>query len=290
MRQVGEEEQRYVELLKRVSDGETTKEDWELLKTRELTGDGQIPHEEQEYIWKEGRKLCARNIDTIAYNQQRIRDLDQAIAKIQSENKPNRPEQRCLKASQAKGLPPTVTLAKGSRVKLTENIFKKAGLTNGSVGTVVAIIYEEGSKPQDLPSMVIVHFPDYIGKISYKGMDGCWPIIPIERDWYNDRGKKCWRRSLPLEEAYSNTIHSCQGQSLSDPVIICLSSTKEFAEGLIFTSITRVKKFNQLSFHPTLPDYQTWFRSMRRRQKVKDRLAQEQKERESDANFDASLG
>ena len=289
MRQVGEEEQQFIELLIRVANGETTKEDWELLKTRELTGDGQIPPEEQEYIWKHGRKICARNKDTIAYNQQRIRDLDQAIAKINSENKPNTVEQRILTRSQANGIPPNVWLAKGSKVQLTVNEFSDAGLTNGTIGTTIGTIYEENCKPPDIPSMVLVHFPAYIGKMSYKGMEGCWPIIAREQQWFGKRGQRMWRRGLSLTAAYSNTIHASQGASISEPVIICLEASREFAEGLIYTSLSRVRKFSQLSFYPKVPDYIKWFKNMKKRPKFRDRLEHEKKQRESDANFFANF-
>ena len=289
MRQVGEDQKQFNELLNRVAAAETTLEDWNLLKTRELTGDGQIPPEEQEDIWRRGKMICARNKDTIMYNEKRIRELDQPIARIRSENKPNTVEQRILTASQARGLPPKAWLAKGCKVKLTLNTFKKGGLTNGAVGTVVGIIYEENSKPHDVPCMVTVHFPDYIGRLSYKDMDGCWPVIPIEAQWFDHRGTRRWRKMLPLVEAYATTIHSVQGMSISDPVIICLEALREFAEGLVFTSLSRVRKFNQLSFHPKVPDYKTWFKNMKKREKVRDRLAHEKKEKESDANFNVDL-
>ena len=82
MRQVGEDQKQFNELLNRVADAETTLEDWKLLKTRELTGDGNIPPEEQEEIWKKAKKICACKKYTKNYNQQRVSDLDQAIAKI----------------------------------------------------------------------------------------------------------------------------------------------------------------------------------------------------------------
>ena len=287
MRQIGEDQKQYNKLLDRVANAETTLDDWYLLKTRELTGDGIIPPDQQEEIWKNGRKICALNANMVEYNKQRIRALDAPIAKIKSENKPTTVEQFSLKASQAQNLPPIVWLAKGSKVRLTMNIFKKAGLTNGAVGTVVGIIYEENCKPQDLPSMIIVHFPDYIGKMSYKGMDGCWPIVPVARDWYDPiRRKRRWRRMLPVMESYASTIHTCQGQSISGPVIIDLQAPKEFADGLIFTSLSRIKKFSQLSF-TKVPDF-TWFKNMKKRQSIRDRLAHEKKEREEDANFDAN--
>ena len=145
-----------------------------------------------------------------------------------------------------------------------------------------------GTRPSCQIFLVIVNFPGYIGKMSYKGLEGCWPVIPRKSEWYNDRKERCSRRMLSLAEAYAMTIHSSQGQSLSDPVIICLICQREFAEGLTFTAISRVRKFNQLSFHPTLPSYKTWFKKMKQRPKFKDRLAHEKKERESDANFDVS--
>ena len=50
MRQIGEDQKEFNELLNRLAAAETTLGDWKLLKTRELTGDGQIPPEEQKDI------------------------------------------------------------------------------------------------------------------------------------------------------------------------------------------------------------------------------------------------
>ena len=120
-------------------------------------------------------------------------------------------------------------------------------------------------------------------------MDRCWPVIPLEREWVDHRGKRCWRKMLPLTEAYASTIHSVQGMSISDPVIICLEALREFAEGLVSTALSRVRKFDQLSFHPKVPDYKTWFKGMKKREEVRDRLAHEKKEKESDTNFNVNL-
>ena len=69
----------------------------------------------------------------------------------------------------------------------------------------------------------------------------------IEKKWTDHSNKKIWRKALPLKEGYASTIHSVQGLSISEPVIIQLGAS-EFSDGLTFTSISRCRKITQLSF------------------------------------------
>ena len=61
------------------------------------------------------------------------------------------------------GLEPTLLIAKGALVMLTVNLWASVGLCNGSVGTVVDIVYQTNHQPPDLPIAVIVKFDHYIG-------------------------------------------------------------------------------------------------------------------------------
>ena len=132
-------------------------------------------------------------------------------------------------------------------VSVTTNLWKSAGLTNGTNGVVKFIIYEGNLKPPSLPSLVIVQVPQYIGP-SYKGFEKCVPIVPIKREWY--KGKKvCWREMLPLKPAYATSIHSAQGRTMDHRVIINIGPS-EFANGLTYTAISKCKKLEQLSFLP----------------------------------------
>lgn len=46
----------------------------------------------------------------------------------------------------------------GQQVMLTTNIWVVAGLVNGSLGLVKAIVYARGAKPPQLPEYVVVEF------------------------------------------------------------------------------------------------------------------------------------
>lgn len=46
---------------------------------------------------------------------------------------------------------------------LTTNLWIQTGLVNGSLGVVIAIVYNAHCKTPDPPDYVVVHFQNYIG-------------------------------------------------------------------------------------------------------------------------------
>jgi ATP-dependent exoDNAse (exonuclease V) alpha subunit len=103
------------------------------------------------------------------------------------------------------GLEAQLKLAVGARVMHKSNTWTEAGLVNGQLGTVKAIVYREGVSPPDLPRAVIVEFPNYIG-------DGCFglphhvAVTPNEVTAPVGSGT-AKRRQLPLVLAFGITIH-----------------------------------------------------------------------------------
>ena len=172
-------------------------------------------------------------------------------------------------------------LAKDCKVILTTNLWKEAGLTNGAKGTVKYIVYEPSFKPPDLPSMVIVQFPQYIGPSYMKDCNNCVPIVPLKKYWFTGK-KLCWRRMLPLKPAYGTTIHSSQGQSL-DRVIINIGDI-EFSNGLTYTAISRCKTVEMLSFKP-MKSYER-FKKIFQQKFFQHRRDQDIKEQLQDEHFD----
>ena len=127
---------------------------------------------------------------------------------------------------------------------------------------------------------MIVQIPQYIGPF-YKGIEKCIPIVAIKREWY--KGKQlCWREMLPLKPAYAMSIHTAQGRTMDHRVIINLGPS-EFANGLTYTAMSRCKKIEHLSFYP-MRNYER-FLQIKGAQIFKDRLEQDKRERNSDANF-----
>lgn len=92
---------------------------------------------------------------------------------------------------------------------LTRNLWTKAGLCNGAMGTVRHIILPENHTPSMLPIAIIVQFDDddYIGPSFCKDLPNCVPIYPVTS--FSTNGLE--RQQFPLKHAWSITIHKSQG-------------------------------------------------------------------------------
>jgi len=106
------------------------------------------------------------------------------------------------------------------------------GLVKGSMGTIQAICYHEGSAPPDLPVAVTVLFDSYSGPTL---TDGTVPIAPIHHSW-SVSGSNCSRLQLPLKLAWVVTIHNTQGLTLDKATIDI--GKKEFSAGLTFVAVS----------------------------------------------------
>ena len=186
MRQQGEDQKEFRDILDRLSNGQFTKDDWFVLKQRELYGDGNLSESERKQFLDNSTMICAYNRDLKEYNIKRIKALGTPIALIKSTNSDH--AVASLPSSVAQGLPSQVMLAKECQVILTANLWKEAGLTNGAKGVVKYIIYEDNVKPTSLPSVVIVQFPHYIGPSYLNSIEKCVSIAPLRRNWF--KGKK----------------------------------------------------------------------------------------------------
>ena len=186
-------------------------------------------------------------------------------------------------SNKAGNLPSNMILAKGCKVLLTQNLWQEAGLTNGARGTVKHIIYEEGQKPPKLPVCVIVEFDQYRGPW-YKNMKNCVPITPSTSQWFEGQ-KSVTRTMLPLFLAYAISIHKSQGMTLENVMVNI--GPNEFANGLTYTGITRVKKFENLTFNP-FHSYER-FKKIFKQKVFQDRIKHGEKEKISDAKFESKF-
>ncbi|XP_014234987.2 ATP-dependent DNA helicase PIF1-like [Trichogramma pretiosum] len=138
------------------------------------------------------------------------------------------------------GLAPSLYLAIGCRVMLTQNIWVNGGLVNGSIGTVRAILYEENVSPPNLPFYVIIQFPLYHGPFIH---DNSFPIKPVTRS-YEKRGIICTIKQFPLKLAYAYTIHKAQGMTL--PTAIIDIREREFSAGITYVALSRVRTLKDM--------------------------------------------
>lgn len=58
------------------------------------------------------------------------------------------------------GLESRLFLSANARVMITSNLWLKAGLVNGAMGTVRHIIFKSGTQPPTMPLVVVVEMDD----------------------------------------------------------------------------------------------------------------------------------
>ena len=74
-----------------------------------------------------------------------------------------------------------------------------------------------------------------------------YPIVPIEKDWYLDKGRlhpilQIKQRQLPLTTAFAMTAHAAQGQTFSKGAIVDLNIGGSSSAMSSYVALTRVEK------------------------------------------------
>ena len=87
---------------------------------------------------------------------------------------------------------------------------------------------------------------------------------------------------IPLKPGYAQNIHTSQGETISEKYILNIGP-KEFAAGLTYTGISRGTKWQNLSFKP-MYDYKR-YKQIFNKAAFKDRMKQEERERELERRF-----
>lgn len=130
-------------------------------------------------IFKTAVRLSFGNETVAKGNFMRLKQLGETIFEINAHH--SNPKAKHLNAEDMGGLEPTVYLSKKARVILTRNLWTKAGLCNGTMGTVRHIIFAENHRPPMLPIAIIVQIDDddYIGPSFCDDLPNCVPIYPV---------------------------------------------------------------------------------------------------------------
>ena len=166
-------------------------------------------------------------------------------------------------SDKAAGLQQTLYLCQGARVMLTSNLHVMFGLFNGSIGTVIDIVYLDGRNPKDsLPDVVMVDFDKYTGPAFLPETPTIVSIAPVERriDCFCHG---CKRKQVPLRLGWGTTIHRCQGMTIgrgeTNRYIIIDPGTKQFESrnpGALFVALSRAKtaggpgQYPDFAWHP----------------------------------------
>jgi ATP-dependent DNA helicase PIF1 len=244
MRQDGEDDDtvQFRETLSQLRVGSLTSENWRFLLRRVKSN---LSSNECDKF-EDALRLYYTKQEVLDYNHKQLRDLGLPVKKVRADHT----GVEAAKASSdiAEGLHTEVDIAIGARVMLTRNLWVEKGLVNGAMGTVRDISWKEGKDPsKDLPEAIMVQFDNYHGPFFAEDADGSGfvPIFPSTTR-FELNGVDCTRTQFPLRVAYAITVHKAQGLTL--PRIVLNITGKDFALGLSYVAISRVKTFDGLLF------------------------------------------
>ena len=266
-RQEGEEQKPFREELKRLGDGEFSLSDWHKWRARSLD---LLPPGERKIFLKNGIYACALKKDMVDHNIRKVKENGEPVAPIFAETSPKGITKES--SERACGLVDKIILSRKTVFRLTSNLWTKAGLTNGAVGVVHSIIYEQNVKPPSLPIAIIATFEDYIGPSYLPHIPRSVPICPVKRDWMTNK-VHCSRVMLPIILGYALSIHKLQGTTCDK--VILNPGEKEFASGLLLVGASRTKTYQGLAFNP-FPNFER-FEQVRKSKSMKQRLKEEER-------------
>ena len=262
------------DILCHIHDGKITRSDWQTLcmcceKSQSMNTDNPF---------FDAVRLFPKRDQVFRYNVQKIKDSHEICAVIHATHPATKDSGKSYHADsdEAGGLERVLALCIGARVMLTHNIWVEMGLVNGSIGFVKGILFQQGTKPPVLPKAVFVHFPQYKGPTMQPG--DVIPVVPRSFHW-KTKNTTCARTQIPLNLAWSMTIHKSQGLTL-DKAVIDLGS-KEIAMGLSYVALSRVRSLDDLCLYPVnLDRLQTIQKSLM----LKKRIAEENRLRRMSKN------
>jgi len=229
--------------LNNLRSGDPTVHDWKLLSSRVQAN--LAPAEVAQF--KDALRIFATKEEVRRLNHSCLRDLGVPVIVVRAFHEGREAEK--ASTEDAGNLQAVFTAAIGSKVMLTRNIWTERGLVNGSIGTVHDIIWAPGIENPRVqpPEAFLIHFDGYNGPaLCEREGKKLVPIFRLTTEW-NNGSVVCHRTQFPLVLAYAITIHKSQGLTV-ERAVLNLSGKKDFAPGLTYVAISRVKSLRGLLF------------------------------------------
>jgi ATP-dependent DNA helicase PIF1 len=242
MRQQGEDETsvRFRDLLTGLREGTVAPDGFELLSSRVRSKLSVV----ERARFDGALRIYARKHQVARYNIDALETNAQPAIKIVAKH--NCPAAKRGTDDDAEGLVTEMYLSIGARIMLTCNLLTQFGLVNGTMGTLIDIVWHPDDDPlTTLPSMLLFKPDTYDGPNMFVDTDGkaVVPILPLTRDW-EEGARKLSRTMFPVVLAYAITVHKSQGLTLDRAVLDI--SEKDFAAGLTYVAISRVRTVDSL--------------------------------------------
>jgi len=211
-------EEKLINALSHIRTNNLTKEDINLLKTREF---------EDSEEFADTLHLFATNEEANSYNLKRFNLINMTQYDFEAIDITYQ-ETNVLKYSRADKL---ISLKLGARVMLLINLNFEKGLINGSCGTISQIADD----------YILIRFDN--------GVDE--KIQRHEFEFYKNDKLIASRKQFPLSLAYGITIHKAQGMTLDKLFVDC---SKIFEKGQIYVALSRIRTLNGLFLKNFNPD------------------------------------
>jgi hypothetical protein len=249
-------------VLKHASHGGLSLEDWEFLNRRAEANLSAV----ERGSFSDAVCLYTTREEVEAVNFSQLEALHQPCARIKAQHD-GRAGGHKAKADEAGGLENHVFLSRGAKVMVNRNLWADkglvnlnlpkynlmsvTGLVNATIGMVEDVVWLPRSTRSDLPLAVLISCPTYTRPTLWKtaprpGFPDGIPIIPIPpvKFTFEYGGAHTSRTQIPLRLAWAVTVHKSQGLTLRK-VKLGLGK-KEFATGLTFVALSRVKTVDSL--------------------------------------------
>ena len=173
-----------------------------------------ISDEERKFFEEEALYILPTWKETVPITIQYLKGLKPPIARIDAKFNVNRGVNHCLKEI---NMPVRSALALGAKVMLLTNYVVEWGTYNGTVGTVIDIVYEtpEGPRVKDAqPVYVVVDMPDisFPPELVWNREHPTWFPVPLET--MRCERNCCSMTTIPLRVCKAITIIKSQGQSV----------------------------------------------------------------------------
>ena len=236
-RQVGEENEEFRQILKRLRDDIMTVNDADVLKEVHISKQSK---ERRKLIDEKAIYVFARNRDVDEKNMEELKKLvstENPVAKVTSVKMATSAFNKTHFRNNGKILPNELLICRGSRIMLTHmNYRPQWKIYNGAMGTIMDIHYSCSTGPNreavetvggDIPSqspldriptavfvkMDIYNGPQYFDTLTYPDLENVIPFSVMEqssRCKYNC----CHMKNLPFGTSHATTIHKFQGTTV----------------------------------------------------------------------------
>lgn len=257
MRQIGDDNNSFRQLLSRISMGTCTNDDFDLLNTKVIGNNKSIPDQD----WLHAPIITRQNSVKDALNYKAVHTFSQRHSKpyhiYYSED--TRSGGKCInkdlqkylhelhsgKTDHSLGMLP---LVEGMPVMFTQNYDVAGGIVNGTMGVLKKVRYTIDSNNQrhakscivEISSMTCPNLP-HIGKNEVVALqESCTFQI---RNPFTRKSFTITRKQLPICPAFAMTDYKSQGKSL-DMAIIDIESCRSIHS--LYVMLSRVRTFSKL--------------------------------------------